>query len=145
MKKGRYGKSGAMEGVPIQLIIVVAVGMAALAILIGWLAFADDTNATLKRIETEPDTIAIEGDGRVSKEVQITVYVYDSEDNEVDGAVVTFSGSLDEKVVMQVDSGDTVTVNAVLSSSSDTATIQVKAEKSGGMGTVDTTIIVMRG
>ncbi|MEA3559878.1 MAG: hypothetical protein U9R75_11550 [Candidatus Thermoplasmatota archaeon] len=137
--------NGAMEGVPIQLIIVVAVGMAALAILIGWLAFAGDTDATLRSIETEPDTISIEGDGRVQKEVQVTVFVYDSESNEVDGAVVTFSGSVDENVVMQIDSGDTVTIDAVLASSSDTATINVKAEKSGGMGTCSTTIIVMRG
>ena len=137
--------NGAMEGVPIQLIIVVAVGMAALAILIGWLAFAGDTDATLRKIETDPDTISIQGDGRVQKEVQVTVFIYDSEGNEVDGAVVTFSGSIDEKVVIQVDSGDIVAINAVLASSSDTATINVKVEKSGGMGTCDTTIIVMRG
>ncbi|MFO8052330.1 MAG: hypothetical protein R6V01_11635 [Thermoplasmatota archaeon] len=137
-------KDGAMEGVPIQLIIVVAVGMAALAILIGWLAFAGDTDATLRSIETEPDTITLEGDGRVQEEVLVIVYVYDSKGNEVDGSVVTFSGSVDEKVVKQVDSGDAVSIDAVLSSSSDTATIKVKAEKSGGMGVVDTTMIVMR-
>lgn len=144
MRNGINNRKGAMEGVPIQLIIVIAVGMAALAIMIGWLAFADDTNATLRRIETDPDTISLDGEGRVATEVQVRIFVYDSEDNEVDGSVVTFSGSVDEKVVVQVDSGETVTITAVLSSSQDTATINVKAERSGGMGSVDTTMMVMR-
>jgi hypothetical protein len=138
-------RNGGIEGVPLQLIIAVVVGMAALAIVIGWIAIAGDTDATLRSITTDPDTIQIPGEGRVNSSVNVTVYVYDSEGNEVDGAILTFSGSLDEKVIEKMDSGDTVHLRAVLAANADTAVINVVAEKAGGMGTVDTTIIVMRG
>ncbi|MFW3145965.1 MAG: hypothetical protein ACMUIE_04050 [Thermoplasmatota archaeon] len=144
MRRPLKGKMGAMEGMPVQLIIVVAVGMAALAILIGWLAFAGDSDATLRRITTDPETIKLRGDGRLSEAVDVTLYIYDSEGNEVDGAVVTFSGSVNSKVVEELDSGDAVTIEAVLASGEDTAAIKVLAERSGGMGSCDTTIIVMR-
>lgn len=144
MKRPLRGSTGAMEGMPIQLIIVVAVGMAALAILIGWLAFAGDSDATLRRITTDPETIKLQGDGRISGTVDVTLYIYDSEGNEVDGVVVTFSGSVDSKSIQEVDSGDTVPVEAVLASGEDTATINVLAQKSGGMGSCETTMIVMR-
>lgn len=133
-----------MEGVPLQLIIVVVVGMAALAILIGWLALAGDTDPTLKRVASEPETIEVSGDGRVTNEVSVEVYVYDSEGNEVDDVAVTFSGAVDENVVQKIDSGDSVTITAALAPGQDTATIDLKAEKGGGMGTASTTILVMR-
>jgi hypothetical protein len=138
-------RNGGIEGVPLQLIIAVVVGMAALGIVIGWLAIAGDTDATLRKISTDPETIRIDGEGRTNLTVNVTVFIYDSEGNEVDGAVVTFSGSLDDKVIEKVDSGDTVQIKAVLAVNSDTAVIDVNAEKAGGMGRTDTTIIVMRG
>jgi hypothetical protein len=138
-------RNGGIEGVPLQLIIAVVVGMAALAIVIGWIAIAGDTDATLRTVTTDPETIQINGEGRINLTVNVTVYIYDSEGNEVDGVILTFSGSVDEKVIEKVDSGDMVQIPAVLSSNSDTAVIEVVAEKGGGMGTTDTTIIVMRG
>lgn len=138
-------RNGGMEGVPLQLIIAVVVGMAALGIVIGWLAIASDTDANLKRITTDPETVEITGEGRVNLTVAITVYVYDSEGNEVDDVIVTFSGAVDSKVVQKIDSGDPVEVQAVIPSSADTAVIDIKAEKGGGMGSTDTTVIVMRG
>ena len=133
-----------MEGVPLQLIIVVVIGMAALGILIGWLALAEDTDPTLKRIASEPETITVTGDGRAVSEVEIVVYVYDSEGDEVDGAVVTISGAVDEKVIEKVDSGDGIRITAALAPGMDTGTIDIKAEKGGGMGSCSSTIIVMR-
>ncbi len=144
MKRRILNEDGGMEGVPLQLIIVVVVGMAALGILIGWLALAGDTDPTLKRISTEPETVAVSGDGRAISEIDVTLFVYDSEGDEVDGAVITLSGSVDEKVVEKLDSGDSVTITAALAPGADTGTIEVKAEKGGGMGSCTTTIIVMR-
>jgi hypothetical protein len=137
-------KRAGMEGIPLQLIIVVVVGMAALGILIGWLAMADDTDPTLKRIATEPETIEISGDGRITMEVAVEVFVYDSEGDEVDDVAVTFTGSVDDRVVEKIDSGDMVTIVAALAPGQDTATIDVEAEKGGGMGSTSTTILVMR-
>jgi len=137
-------KEGGMEGVPIQLVIVVVVGVAVLGILIGWIAMAGDTDPTLRKLSVEPDTVSLSGDGRVSRDVPLVVYIYDSEGDEVDGAVVTFSGAVDEKVVQKMDSGDEVTVKAALAPGEDTALIEVKAEKGGGMGSCETTVLVLR-
>lgn len=133
-----------MEGVPLQLVIVVVIGVAALGILIGWLAMAGDTDPVLRKVSVEPETISIEGDGRITKVVNFDVYIYDSEGDEVDGAVLTFSGSVDEKVVQKVDSGDSVEVTLALAPGEDTGTVVIKAEKGGGMGSCDTTVIVLR-
>jgi hypothetical protein len=51
---------------------------------------------------------------------------------------------VDDKVVEKLDSGDSVTITAALAPGADTGTIEVKAEKGGGMGSCSTTIIVMR-
>ena len=144
MRKMRSDDRGGMEGVPLQLVIVVVIGVAALGILIGWLAMAGDTDPVLRKVSVEPETICIEGDGRITKVVSFDVYVYDSEGNEVDGAVLTFSGSVDEKVVQKVDSGDSVEVTLALAPGEDTGTVVIKAEKGGGMGSCDTTVIVLR-
>ena len=137
-------RNGGIEGFPLQLIIAVVIGMAALGVLIGWLAIAGDTDATLRRVTTDPETVEISGDGRVNLTVGVTVYVYDSEGNEVDGVIVTFSGSVENKIVRKMDSGDTVDVPAMIPSSMDTALVDITAEKGGGMGCCETTIVVMR-
>jgi hypothetical protein len=138
-------RNGGIEGVPLQLIIAVVVGMAALAIVIGWLAIASDSDATLRRVTTDPESIEIEGDGRIASSVNVTFYVYDSEGNEIDDVIVTITGSVDNDVVQKIDSGDVVSVPAVLSAGSNTSVINIVAEKGGGMGQVETTMIVMRG
>jgi hypothetical protein len=145
MKQLRNDLNGGMEGIPLQLIIAVVIGMAALGVLVGWLALAGDADPTLRSVETDLETIEIEGEGRVNRTVPITVFVYDSEGNEVDGVVVTISGSVDDGVVRKIDSGDQIDIVAVLASGSDTALINIRAEKGGGMGSCETTTIVMRG
>ncbi|MBN1539067.1 MAG: hypothetical protein JW939_02900 [Candidatus Thermoplasmatota archaeon] len=137
-------RNGGIEGVPLQLIIAVVIGMAALGILIGWLAIAGDTDATLRRVTTDPETVEISGEGRANLTVGVTVYVYDSEGNEVDDVIVTFSGSVENRLVRKMDSGDTVDIPAMIPSSMDTALIDITAEKGGGMGSCETTIVVMR-
>ena len=136
---------GAMEGIPIQLVIVVVIGVAALAILLGWIALAGDTDPTLRNLDVEPETVTVTGEGRITDTVSFKLYIYDNEGNEVDDAVVTFSGSLEDKVVERVNSGDSVEVTVALASGQDTGSITVKAEKGGGMGSCETTIIIMRG
>ncbi|MGA1847953.1 MAG: hypothetical protein ACMUHB_01310 [Thermoplasmatota archaeon] len=144
MRRLKNDMNGGMEGIPLQLIIAVVIGMAALGVLVGWLALAGDADPTLRSVETDPETIEIEGDGRVNETLQVTVYVYDSEGSEVDGVVVTISGSVDDPVVRKIDSGDDVEIVAVLPSGSSTALININAEKGGGMGSCETTMIVMR-
>ena len=138
------GKSGAMEGIPLQLIIVVVIGVAALGILVGWLALSGDPDPTMKRVSVEPETVSIQGDGRLTEEVTFTVFIYDNKGDEINGVVVTFSGAVDQKVTQVVDSGGSVKVTVALPSGEQTGTITVKAEKGGGMGSRETTIIVMR-
>lgn len=138
-------RNGGIEGMPLQLMIAVVVAMAALGIVVGWLVIAGDTDATLKRMTTDPETVVLTGSGRVNGTVEMTIYVYDSEGNEVDDVILTFSGAVEERTVMKIDSGDTVLITASLSSNADTAVMDIQAEKGGGMGTTDTTVIVMRG
>ncbi|MDG6224756.1 MAG: hypothetical protein QCI82_04500 [Candidatus Thermoplasmatota archaeon] len=139
------GKSGAMEGIPLQLIIVVVIGVAALGILVGWLALSGDPDPTMKRVSVDPETVSVQGDGRLTEEVTFTVFIYDNKGDEINGVVVTFSGAVDQKVTQVVDSGGTVQVTVALPSGEQTGTITVKAEKGGGMGSRETTVIVMRG
>ena len=145
MKRKKWDESGGMEGVPLQLVIVVVIGVAALGILIGWLALAGDPDPVLESISTEPEDLELNGDGRVTGDFEVEVYVYDSEGNEVDDVVVTFTGAVDEDVTEKIDSGDKVKITAALRDGSNTATIEVRAEKGGGMGSCDTTMILMRG
>jgi hypothetical protein len=144
MRRIAKDENGGMEGVPLQLIIVVVVGMAALAILVGWLAMAGDTDPTLKRVITDPDTVKVTGAGRAIAAIQVQVFVYDNEGDEVDGAVVTFTGAVDQKVTQKIESGEKVTITAALAPGEATGTIDVRVEKGGGMGRCSTTIIVMR-
>jgi hypothetical protein len=140
-------RSGAMEGIPLQLIIVVVVGVAALGILVGWLALSGGPDPTMKKVTIAPETIEIStGDstGRVTQSKEVTIYVYDTEDNELDKVIVTFTGAVDKTVTQQVDSGGKVTVTAALPAGENTGTIHVTAEKGGGMGSKTTDIIVMR-
>jgi hypothetical protein len=134
-----------MEGVPLQLIIVVVIGVAALGILVGWLALSGDPDPTMRRVNVSPETVTVTGTERATKEFTFTVYVYDTKDQEVDQVVVTFSGAVDKTVTQVVDSGGTVKVVAALPSGETTGIIHVKAEKGGGMGSRETTIIVLRG
>lgn len=134
-----------MEGVPLQLIIVIVIGVAALGILVGWLAMAGDPDPVLDDVSTDPQDITIKGDGRVTSDVDVEIYVYDSERNEVDDVIVTLSGSVDETVTQKIDSGDRVRITARLADGTNTGKIKVVAEKGGGMGSTETTIIVIRG
>jgi hypothetical protein len=144
MKGSGITNEGGMEGVPLQLIIVVVIGMAALGILVGWIALAGDSDPTLRRVTANPEIVEVEGEGRAVLETMVTVYVYDSEGNEVDGVVVTFSGALDERVTEIVDSGDGVSIMAALAPGQNTGIIEIEAEKGGGMGSCTSTVIVMR-
>lgn len=145
MKRKKWDESGGMEGVPLQLVIVVVIGVAALGILIGWLALAGDPDPVLDSMSTEPEDLKLKGDGRITGDFEVEVYVYDSEGSEVDDVVVTFTGAVDEDVTEKIDSGDKVKITAALRDGSNTATIEVRAEKGGGMGSCDTTMILMRG
>jgi hypothetical protein len=145
VKKRIEDETGGMEGVPLQLIIVIVIGVAALGILIGWLAMAGDPDPVIDEVSTDPEDITVKGDGRVISDVDVEIYVYDSEGNEVDDVIVTFSGSVDDPVTQKIDSGDKVKVTARLADGVNTGTIHVVAEKGGGMGSKETTIIVIRG
>jgi len=145
MKRFGRDERGAMEGVPLQLIIVVVIGMAALAILIGWLALAGDPDPTMKKVTVSPETVTLTGSGRLAADQSFTVYVYDNEGNELDDVIVTFSGAVDKEVTQKVSSGGTVKVKVALPDGEQTGTISVRAEKGGGMGSRETSIVVMRG
>jgi hypothetical protein len=139
-------RKGAMEGVPLQLIIVVVIAVAALAILVGWLAMSGDPDPTIKKVTVTPGTVSLTGTGRLSAEKEFTVFVYDNKDNEVDNVVMTFSGAVDKEVTQVLaKSGDKVKVTVALADGENTQTIKIKAEKGGGMGSKETTVIVMRG
>jgi hypothetical protein len=136
-----------MEGIPLQLIIVVVIGVAALGILVGWLALAGDPDPTMKSVDVAPETVKMgTGAGRLTKQVDFTVFVYDTKGGEVDDVILTFSGAVDTEVTQVLaKSGDKVKVTVSLPDGESSAVVHVRAEKGGGMGSKDTTVVVIRG
>lgn len=145
MRRSGREKRGALEGLPLQLIIIIIIAAAALGVIYVWLNQATEGKATIKRVEVSPTEIPVQpgGPGQpATSTVDLTVWVYDTEGNEVDDFVVTVSGAVDTEVTKQMDSGDKVTVVVKVPPGETTATVHIRVEKGGGMGSAETTALV---
>jgi hypothetical protein len=101
MFKGKLKKKlssddrGALEGLPLYLIILVVVAAIAIVIIIAWLN-SIETPKTFGTISSDPNQITLtdgDGDGFSSTESgTLTIIVRDSENDRVKGATVTLSG-----------------------------------------------------
>ncbi len=80
---------GALEGLPLYLIILVVIAGIGTAIIAGWMMGAESTE--LDHIEIEgagsDDTVSIGGDSE-----EVTITAYDQNGNGLEGATVTLEG-----------------------------------------------------
>src|SRR2546428_10870399 len=83
----RRDERGAIEGLPLQLMIAVIVAGIALAIILGWVLSIQTPNA-ISRVEATPETVSISGvptNDKATKTVTITVRAFDQKGNPVGG------------------------------------------------------------
>lgn len=83
LKRRKLDANGALEGLPLYLIILVVVAGVGTAIIVGWMMSAQSTE--LDSIEVEP--VSMDTNDR-----KITVTAYDQKDNPLEGATVTLEG-----------------------------------------------------
>ena len=148
----RRDERGAIEGLPLQLMIAVIVAGIALAIILGWVLSIRTPNV-ISRVDSTPETVNIANApiGRLATAtVTITVRAFDQKGNAVSGIAVTLRGSGMERTEIQTDAGDgtadgTATfanVHVQIPANSPTARIDVTVEASGFPTETDSIIVV---
>ena len=91
----RNDRRGAIEGLPLQLMIAVIVAGIALAIVLGWVLSIQTPNV-ISRVEATPETVSITGaptSTEATKTVTITVRAFDGKGNVIAGVVVSLNGA----------------------------------------------------
>lgn len=151
--KRSWGSEGAIEGLPLQLMIVVIVAGIALAVILSW-TVAIQTPAVFAEVRTDPASIPIAGfalDEEAKRTLTITVTALDANDVPIPGVVVTLRGA---GVVLVAQDGDDGAMDGTVKFSrttvrlgpqETTATIFVTVEKSGFATPAETSIVVFRG
>lgn len=93
---------GAVEGLPLQLIIMVAIAAIAMVIILGWLA-PWQSKVDLDSLEVSPLTASDE------EPVTITITAWDTKDNHLEGVVIEASGCNIDTQVGTTDADGQVT------------------------------------
>ena len=101
-RKFQKDRAGAVEGLPLQLIIMVAIAAIVIVIILGWLAPWQD-KADLNMLTVEPQTI---DDG---VETTITITAWDTKDNHLENVVIEITGCNVGPLVGTTDSDGIVT------------------------------------
>jgi hypothetical protein len=86
-------RNGAVEGLPLQLIIMVAVAAIVMVIVLGWLA------PWKNKVDLDTLTVTPSATGN-NDQVTITVTAWDTKGNHLEGAVIELSGCNIDTVVM---------------------------------------------
>lgn len=88
-------KDGGIEGLPLQLMILVLIAGVGSAVMMGWMTGLD-APTTISSVYAEPGEIVLEdfnGDGIFTNDsIGMVVHVVDGQGNDVNGAVVVLSG-----------------------------------------------------
>ena len=132
-RKIRTNSSGAMEGLPMQLLIIVIIAAVAIAIVLGWLYMIDDPQI-IDTVTADPSMVEAHGTGPyVNDSFDVTIKVWDQDDSAISGAVVEISGGglVGSKVVGTTD-GNGVCIFTDLSielGTDQTTTMDVKVTK----------------
>jgi hypothetical protein len=82
-------KNGSIEGLPLQLMIIIIVATMGTAILVGWMGNID-TPKSIGTVEIVSDDIVL--DGKFTDSAAVDVYVADQDGNPLRGATVVLSG-----------------------------------------------------
>ena len=83
----RKNRKGGIEGLPLQLLIIIVVASLGLTMMVGWMNNIEEPT-TISRIEVYADPT----DSDYKKDFDVTVVVYDNKGNPVEGATVALTG-----------------------------------------------------
>lgn len=88
-KKLSKNKKGSIEGLPLQLMIIILVATMGTAIIIGWMGNID-TPESIGDVEVVSGDIVL--DGNTTTDGFVDVYVYDQDGNPIEDATIVLSG-----------------------------------------------------
>lgn len=141
--KFRANDSGAIEGLPLQLLIMVIIAGVGIGIVVGWMSFS---KTEVGSITVKPDTIT------VSKVVgnstdSFIVTVLDQNGKALNNAIITLTGCGSDTAKRTESNGSAYfVVTSTLPANINTGTITVEAQydSTWGKTTKTTTILVVR-
>ncbi len=127
-------ESGALEGLPLYLIILVTVAGIGTAIVVGWMMGASSTE--LGRIEIDEDDRLI----TTQSGQTLRIRAYDQDDNSLEGAVVSLEGCEITEIKETGSDGEATfsNVNPHLPSNTNFGTIKVTVTYTGSVTTTRT-------
>lgn len=137
----RNEESGALEGLPLYLIILVVIAGVGTVILVGWMMGAQSTELDYITVDYGTGPIPTGTTGR-----DITVTAYDTSGNELQGAIVTLSGC-GVNLIGETNSNGVTTfrdVKPTLPPNDATGTITVSVSYTGNIQTTRTSMIPVR-
>jgi hypothetical protein len=139
-RKQHLGRCGAIEGMPLQLLIMVIVAVIVLGIIGGWLFILRDTDPTIDKIIVNPDEVTL----RRAEVPSIKISVIDTDGNLVSGVVLLIEGCGIE-LVEELDSGEEeISLKGItLPYNRPTGYLSIIAQKSG-MGTRTAEVLVFQ-
>ena len=138
---GPRGHAGAIEGMPLQLLIMAIVAVIVLGIILGWIYILSDTDPMIDRIVVDPDEVHLSGTTTPS----LTITVLDTDGNNVKGVVIVISGcNLDIVKELEAGTGSIQLTGIDLPYGRPTGYLSIVAERSG-MGRKTTDVVVFQG
>lgn len=84
----RKDKSGGIEGLPLQLMIIILVATLGTAVILGWMGNID-TPRSIGDVTAEPGNLQASDDGSIGP---VTILVTDQDGNPLEGAAVILTG-----------------------------------------------------
>jgi len=85
IRRLRRNKRGGIEGLPLQLMIIILVAALGTAIIIGWMG-SIETPKSIRSVEAEPGSI------QGTDDIDLRITVTDQDGNPLDGATVVLTG-----------------------------------------------------
>ncbi len=130
-------RKGAVEGLPLQLIIMVAIAAVVMVIILGWLA-PWQSAVDLNSIEVNPLTASDE------TTTTLTITAWDTKDNHLEGVVIECTGCNIETQVGTTDANGQVTFTITPDiPNGQTGNIDIKGTYTGTMQVEKTATVVV--
>jgi hypothetical protein len=124
LMKFRTNDSGAIEGLPLQLLIMVIIAGVGIAIVIGWMSFS---KTDVGSVSADPNTIEVTKAGGTANKT-ITITVLDQNNKALKDATVKISGcGVDTIKKTGTDGKATFDITATLPTGTNTGEITVEA------------------
>ena len=135
-RKLQRNRAGAVEGLPLQLIIMVAIAAIVMVIILGWLA-PWQSKVDLNSLEVSPLTAEDE------VEITVTITAWDTKDNHLEGVVIEVSGCNVGPLVGTTDANGAVSFTITPDISSGTGQISITGTYTGIIQVEKTAFIVV--